>query len=290
LTGSSINKVSISGEYDATVGLIFDIDSSVKSLDVLFDDFSYDFGGGFIGFDLLIGKSVETLNFTASGSDSRSIISKIEATNGTGSVKLNTITLTGDADFKIDLSYGSDFSRVKTFDASSATGELDIQVGKLSNGASIIGGAGDDIIRLTAEGVRSYVTLTGGAGEDVFDLTSADFGGAISITDFEKGEAIVITNALPIWLLSGDIPDKTSDIVKGFLPDINSIMNSNSFNGNAKNTAEYFHLNNDVYLVIYGNDQGTKLDYDDLIIRLIDFSEEDAKNLKVIKDGIIAIG
>jgi|GEM_PF-7029254 len=85
------------------------------------------------------------------------------------------------------------------------------------------------------------------------------------------------------------VKNLTSDIVKGFLPDINSIINSNSFNGDAEDEVEYFNLNNDVYLVVYGAGKGNTFGLDDLIIRLIDFSEEDAKNLKA-KDGIITIG
>jgi len=278
LTGKSINKVSISGKYsENTLGL--KIDTDVKSLGVSVDNVTHGGTQTDPTFNLEIAKTVEALNFIADGG--KSIISDIKAINATDSLQLKEITLTGKADFTVDLS-DSSVSKVDKFNASDATGKLNITIGAIKNNASITGGDGDDTIILEKEGLASYVTLTGGDGEDTFDLTSNNASGnsskfgVVTITDFNKDDKIKVNSTATAAV------DKTNEIVSGLVFSINDILGSKKFTGTAANDKiDYFKFGNDAYLVIYGSApdgsngaNDAELGSDDMIIKLANFEGE----------------
>jgi len=294
--GKLLEKVSISGAHDNDLIVHIDNDKgTVKTVDLSVDGVGYATGNGVAkDFTVELSKPTEVLNIIAN--NDKSNISKINSTHGNGVVKLDKITLSGDADIKIGLN-NSAVSRVKTIDGSDATGELNISVGKVANQASIIGGKGNDQILVTADGASSYVVLTGGAGEDTFDVSASKAKkGIVSITDFEKGDIINTSISTLTHAVTTILKDVTYDVAKGLAPSIGTIVNSNVFLNDGQNIIEYFELNNDIYLIIYGDDKnqgGTSTNYDakfgddDMIIRLVNFSLEDVQKISVKEGNII---
>jgi hypothetical protein len=191
----SANNLAISGlDLGTTIGLNSD---GAGAVSFAFDDATGDSDSADLviasGVDLTGALSlaeIETVNISVAGPTTLAAVTFADAEEvnltGTGDITTGAVLLADDA----------------TFDASGHVGVLNVTVAAAQDGATIVGGASNDVfnVQATAEGI----VLTGGAGNDLFNLNLSNLNDltdnesilddVIQITDFSAANDLLDIN------------------------------------------------------------------------------------------------
>jgi len=133
------------------------------------------------------GAGVETVNLVGTGGNTGSATRTLTI----ASADLTTVNVTGDTNMWLvaDLTGADNAGEVSTFNASAATGNIDITpTAGGSTEMSITMGSGDD--RVTAGAMDKDFTIDGGAGTDTLEVSAAGYSAALAAAGTLVGQGV----------------------------------------------------------------------------------------------------
>ena len=196
-------NVGINNAADFNTTLGFTAASVAGTADVL----NYNFAGttGAIAGGTITSQGIETINISSKGGTG--VTNSLTVVDNAA----KSIVITGDHDLTLNVNTQNAVgtataSALTSIDGSAATGVLNINTvsptGVTQSALTIKGGLAADVITVgTTAGAASVgATVTTGAGNDIVNVTAATYktGSVTTITDFAKGDSIVLGNSTAV--------------------------------------------------------------------------------------------